>query len=463
MSFVQIEFFVFCLAVVMLISLLKNTNQKKITLLIANIYFYAYIDFHFLILLLLLTSTNYLIGKKIDQSTAITKRKLWLIVGILLNASFLVYFKYYNFFIENINQVFLRDQDYFSILVPIGISFYSFRFISYLVDIYRSKNMPQHSIVDFVIYGTFFPIMIAGPLARAKRFLPQLSAIKVSRLHLYEAYRLFVIGLFLKYFVADHIAPYVNYFYKNYELFNQISSWIATVAYSIQIYCDFAGYSSMAIGLSLMIGFNIEDNFNFPYTATNISDFWRRWHITLSEWIRDYLYIPLGGNRMGTLRKYINLIIAMTICGIWHGAAWTFLIWGLYHGVLLTLNHHWKSYTPSSFTVNFPRSYAFFSWGITFFFITMGWVIFRSKDISQAFRIFSKLFLFNSEGLAWYHPFIIFIIAATALFHFFYLKGIQLVTLTSKTKLTPAFLFCLLWIVIVFFPKEFEPFVYANF
>ena len=172
-------------------------------------------------------------------------------------------------------------------------------------------------------------------------------------------------------FVADRIAYYVNYFYENQEIFNTITAWIAVLSYSVQIYCDFAGYSNMAIGIALMLCFRIEENFNFPYLSRNISDFWRRWHITLSVWIKDYLYIPLGGSRKGKRRKYINLLIAMTLCGLWHGAAWTFVLWGFLHGILLAINHCWKESSCQSFFSHFPRCYSFASWLLTFLIVTL--------------------------------------------------------------------------------------------
>ena len=465
MLFTQIEFIIFLIVILTVIYYLKNTALKKLTILTANFYFYAYFDYRFLLLLIIATQATFIIGNKIQNSRSILSRNILLILGLLANISILVYFKYLNFFIESLNNVFAMNDAPISamnIILPLGVSFYSFRFISYLVDIYRKDTKSCH-VLDFMIYGTFFPIIVSGPISRAASFIPQLNRIEISLSNLYKGYRLFVIGLFLKLFVADRIAYYVNYFYENHEIFNAVTAWIAVLSYSVQIYCDFAGYSNMAIGIALMLGFRIEENFNFPYMARNISDFWRRWHITLSVWIKDYLYIPLGGNRKGERRKYINLLIAMTLCGLWHGSAWTFVLWGFLHGILLVINHPWKGSSYKSHFTHFPRFYSFASWFLTFLCVTLCWVFFRSSNVEQAMAIMQKLFSFNSAGVAWFHPFVIFIILSTSFFHLLSSLNFKFFTLSIENKTTPAFLFCLIWLVIVFPPKEFQSFVYLQF
>ena len=264
-------------------------------------------------------------------------------------------------------------------------------------------------------------------------------------------------------FIADRIAQYINFFYENHEVFNSASTWLAILAYDLQIYCDFAGYSSMAIGLGLAMGIDIETNFNMPYIASSISDFWKRWHITLSEWIRDYLYIPLGGNRKGKARKHINLLVAMTICGLWHGAALTFILWGFLHGVLLVTNHHWKEQSVRSVLTRSPRLYSVAAWGLTFLSVTLCWVFFRAESVNQAMEIFHKLFVIDMVGVSWYKPFVIFILLTAGLFHMLYVWRFKIITLPIEARITPTVLFCFIWLVIVFFPKEFQPFVYAQF
>jgi alginate O-acetyltransferase complex protein AlgI len=315
-----------------------------------------------------------------------------------------------------------------------------------------------------MVYGTFFPIILAGPISRATSFIPQLDNIQISLDNLYKGYRLFVIGLFLKVFVADRIAFYVNFFYENHEVFNALTSWLAVLSYSIQIYCDFAGYSNMAIGVALMLGIRIEENFNFPYLAGSIIEFWRRWHITLSTWIKDYLYIPLGGSRKGIFRKHFNLLVAMTLCGLWHGAAFTFVLWGFMHGLFLVVDHIWRE---SRYMLLPGRQvtvvYSFTAWFLTFFSVTLAWVFFRADNVGQAISIMQKLISWNAGGVAWYHPFAVFIIVSTILVHLLKSMNFKIFTLPVESKITPTVLFCLIWLVILFPPTDFQPFVYNQF
>jgi alginate O-acetyltransferase complex protein AlgI len=465
MLFTQIEFILFLTIILLAMYYCNKTTLKKVILLTANLYFYAYFDYNLLLLLILSTLITFVIGKKIQYSKSEWSRNCFLFLGLAVNISILGIFKYFNFFIESINSLFALNEASIStlnIVLPLGVSFYTFRFISYLIDIYR-KSTKTCQVFDFLIYGTFFPIIVSGPISKATSFIPQLIRIDVSSSNLYRGYRLFVIGLFLKVFVADRIAYYVNFFYENHEIFNSITAWVAVLSYSIQIYCDFAGYSNMAIGIALMIGICVEENFNFPYLAGNISDFWKRWHITLSLWIKDYLYVPLGGSRKGVQRKYINLLITMILCGLWHGPAWTFVLWGFLHGILLVINHCWKGSSYQTIFTHSPRFYSFASWLITFLSVTLCWIVFRSSDVGQAMAIAQKLFSFNNAGVSWLHPFVIFIILATLLIHIFQSMTFKFFKLPIESKITPVILFCLIWLVIVFYPKEFQPFVYLKF
>ena len=465
MLFTQIEFILFFIFLIAIISFLKDGNIKKIALLIANFYFYAYFDYRFLFLLIFSAFATFFIGEKLQSAKFQLLRKILLLLGLSVNISILAYFKYLNFFIESINHVFNLNNsavNTINIIIPLGISFYTFRFISYLIDIYR-KNIKTGVLLNFSIYGTFFPIIASGPISRAIFFIPQLNKIEISLKNLYAGFRLFTIGLFLKVFVADRIASYVNYFYENHDIFDSVTTWMAALSYSIQLYCDFAGYSSMAIGLSLMLGIQIEENFNFPYLAGSIIDFWKRWHITLSLWIKDYLYIPLGGSRKGKERKYFNLLIAMTLCGLWHGAAWTFVIWGFLHGILIVINHLWRGSNYQSYLTKFPRLYSFASWTLTFLSVTLCWVFFRSSNVGEAVAILQKLFSFNNAGVTWFHPFVIFILLSTFLFHLLSNLKLKFISLPLENKVTLTILFCLLWLVIVFYPEEFQPFVYFQF
>lgn len=466
MLFTQVECFIFVSVVVSLLFFLRNNSYRKTVLLAAGIYFYSYFDYRITLLLLLSIITTYFIANLISCSSAAKQRKMWLLTGVIINVAVLLFFKYFNFFVENITAAVPAGwlhPSHLDLIVPLGISFYTFRFVSYLVDVYRNDMAPG-SVVDFLLYGTFFPIIVSGPIARASTFLPQLFDIHVSAESLYKGYRLFVLGLFLKVFVADGIASYVNYFYSNNEIFGTLTAWMVVVAYSVEIYCDFAGYSSMAIGVACMVGIHIEKNFNFPYLAGNIQEFWKRWHITLSGWIKDYLYIPLGGSRKGVRRRYLNYLIVMILCGFWHGAAWTFILWGGLHGGMLVIHDKWRKTKLRSGLMPFSRCYTLVSTGLTFLSVTLCWVLFRSENMQQFTEIMGTLFSFNPDvGLLWIQPFVLFVLLSFFVFHLLVVLKVKFVTVPLDNKLTPTVLLCFLWLIVVFFPEKFEPFVYLQF
>lgn len=465
MVFNQIEFYPFIVLVLSALLILGGNQPRKIIILSANLYFYALFSIKFLLLIVAAIFTTYVIGRILHCNKKILNRKVLLFIGLAVNLGVLFYFKYYNFFVDEIIKLLNIDFDsfnYIQIGAPIGVSFFTFRLIDYIIDVYnyRLKSPP---LIEFTIYGLFFPIMVCGPISRARKFIPQLKNVDINFHRIYAGYRLFVIGFFLKIFVADRIAPFVNYFYENHEVFNSITAWIAVLGYSIQIYCDFSGYSSMAIGVALAVGIQIEENFNFPYISKSVREFWTRWHITLSEWIRDHLYIVLGGSRSGRIRTFLNLSLAMTLCGLWHGASWTFVIWGFLHGLMLTVNRIWRESRIKSNLSKFHKCYSFGAWIITVFCISISWVPFRSDNLNQSLSIVKKLFLINRTGFAWYHPFLLFIIASFFLFQLLHYLKYEFITLPINNKYTPTILFCLIWLSIVFYPKEFQPFVYANF
>ncbi|HID69404.1 MAG TPA: MBOAT family protein [Desulfobacterales bacterium] len=466
MLFTQLECMLFLFVVVLLFFFVKKNTYRKAILLCSNIYFYAYFDYRMTALLLLSVCVTYCISYAISKSCNQKQKVAFLATGILANVVVLAFFKYFNFFIENINHIVsgsLFSFDHLNIIVPLGISFYTFRFISYLVDVYRGEMGPRKS-VDFMIYGTFFPIIVSGPISRASSFLPQLSELRVSGESLYKGYRLFVIGLFLKVFIADRVASYVNYFYSNNELFGTVTAWLAVAAYSVEIYCDFAGYSSMAIGIACMLGIRIEENFNFPYLAENIQDFWRRWHITLSDWIKDYLYIPLGGSRKGVRRQYVNYLTVMALCGLWHGAAWTFVLWGCLHGVMLVVHNIWRNAKYYSASISSSRCYTVFAKLLTFLSVTLCWVLFRSENMEQFLDIMVTLFAFDmNNGMLWVQPFVVFILLSFFVFHLLVDLKLKFVTVPLESKMTPTVLLCFLWLIVVFSPEKFEPFVYLQF
>ena len=401
MLFNSLPFLLFFTAFYILYVVSKH-KFRNIILLIGSYFFYTYWDYRFLSLILILTVANYIFGIKIHQNSDAKKKKYWLILSIVTNLIFLIFFKYCNFFIENIENIFqlvgfTSNITLLHILLPLGISFYTFRILSYSIDIYRGEILPTRRFFDFATYIAFFPLIIAGPIERAKTLLPQISGErKISSDHFYEGGWLIFYGFFKKVFIADNLAKIVAQIFITNGMNNGVLVLIGCYAFAFQIYADFSGYTDIARGISRLMGFDIMRNFSFPYLARNPSDFWRRWHISLSTWFRDYVYIPLGGNRGTNFFVYRNLLITMILVGFWHGASWTFIIWGLYHGILLVLYRVVKK--ASSFTkININQRISFLiSVIVTFHLICLGWLIFRVESFVQLRSMLSSL-IFNFE------------------------------------------------------------------
>ncbi len=294
------------------------------------------------------------------------------------------------------------------IILPIGISFFVFEAMSYCIDIYRGKIQPYTNWKHFALFIFFFPRMIAGPIIRPADFLPQIErAIVLTWPNFVHGGQLFLFGMTKKLVIADHLSPFVDRVFANPEHYSTFSIWQAVIAYSIQIFCDFSGYSDMAIGLAKILGFDLPVNFRMPYLANNLTDFWRRWHISLSSWLRDYLYISLGGNRKGTFRTYGNLLITMTLGGLWHGASWNFVIWGLLHGLGLAIH---KAYTAGLQNLLAEKTYATLqnskvvravSWAITYLFVCYGWVFFRAQEFDHAWLMVRRMSGLENGELTW--------------------------------------------------------------
>lgn len=373
-------------------------------ILLASYAFYAWWRVDFLALILGTTLLTYVMGRAIATHLAPNRRraKLALTVGVVGNLGVLAYFKYFNFGIESLNAL-LRalggnEVSLWQVILPIGISFYVFQAVSYLVDVYRKDAPPARNFLDLAAYIALFPQLVAGPILRYKTMAHQFSARTHSLAKFSEGSLRFMVGFCKKVLIADSVAPIAN------AVFSQgaptlAEAWLGVLAYSVQLYFDFSGYSDMAIGLGLMMGFRFTENFNHPYTARSITEFWRRWHISLSSWLRDYLYIPLGGNRKGPRRTYVNLMTVMLLGGLWHGAAWTFVLWGAWHGGLLALERFlgqrqlWRP-LPSALAVL-----------RTLVLVMLGWVTFRAADFAGAMAMYSGMLglhgLELSAQLAW--------------------------------------------------------------
>ncbi len=401
MLFNSLQFAIFFLIVYSLYLTLNHKWQNRM-LFVASSIFYGAWDWRFLSLLYITTIIDFLCAIKISNSQDAGKRKLFLILSIASNMAVLGFFKYFDFFVSNLNSLFGFFGVHISIgvlhiILPVGISFYTFQAMSYTIDVYRGKLEPTRNLKDFILFVTFFPQLVAGPIERASHLLPQvLKPRKPSLDKFYEGCYLILWGLFLKMFVADNLARIVNPVFASGPPYEGMKVLVALYAFAFQIYGDFAGYSNIARGLGKCMGFEIMVNFNLPYFSTNPSEFWKRWHISLSSWLRDYLYIPLGGNRKGVFMTFRNIMITMFLGGLWHGAKWTFVIWGIYHGLLLVAHRVLAplfTYIPS-LPKNFLTRRAWFIIRVIFFFhlTCLGWLLFRAQSMQQVFSMLQGIF-----------------------------------------------------------------------
>jgi alginate O-acetyltransferase complex protein AlgI len=374
-----------------------RARLRNWVVLIGSYVFYAWWRVDFLFLFAAVTIWNYLIGMAISRSgpgTAIARR--WLALGVTGDLLTLGYFKYANFGVDSFNAVLgaagTEPIAWSHVILPIGISFYIFESISYIADVYRKDTEATRHPVDFATFIALFPHLIAGPVFRYKDLADQFE----KRVHSWDKFgegaMRFMQGFIKKVFIADTIAPLVTSAFS-LEHPTTADAWLGAVAYTAQLYFDFSGYSDMAIGLGLMMGFRFVENFNQPYISQSITEFWRRWHMSLSAWLRDYLYIALGGNRGGTLKTYRNLLLTMLLGGLWHGANWTFVLWGAWHGALLCIERAFGvKPDPSRFRPH--------RWLLTLFVVVLGWVMFRSENVGAAMRMYGAMFRFDGQGLS---------------------------------------------------------------
>lgn len=388
MLFNSFEFFIFFI-VVYSIYLLVNHRSQNILLLLASYLFYAAWDWRFLFLIWISTIIDYFCGLWINQSTNQKVRKRVLFLSIASNMCILGVFKYFNFFTGSFQEIMSSlgiewGELSLRIILPVGISFYTFQTMSYTIDIYYNKLKPTKNFPDFALFVAFFPQLIAGPIERARHLLPQIMLPRKPSLEeFYKGCYLIFWGIFIKVFIADNLAKISDPIFANTQSQDVGNILTGMYAFAFQIYCDFNGYSNIARGLGKCMGFDIMINFNLPYFSTNPSEFWKRWHISLSTWLKDYLYIPLGGSRHGTLITLRNLSIVMLLGGLWHGASWTFVLWGAYHALLLIIYHLLKQLNLSIADLNLKA--AFKPVKIIFFFhlTCFGWLIFRSQSCHQ--------------------------------------------------------------------------------
>ena len=402
MLFNSLTFVVFFALVLVMHALPVSWAAKKRNLLIASYIFYAAWNPPFVILVWLSTIVDWHVAKAMYTESLQSRRRMLLTVSVLVNLGLLAFFKYGNFLLENFQSIvglfgFNYQPAEWSIILPVGISFYTFQTMAYSLDVYLKRARPAKSFLDFALFVTFFPQLVAGPIVRPTHLIPQFALPrKATRDQLLWGLALVTLGLFMKIVIADGaLASTADLVYGEADRLATLDAWLGTLAFSGQIFCDFAGYSTTAIGVALCLGFSLPDNFRFPYAAIGFSDFWQRWHISLSSWLRDYLYIPLGGNRKGNVRTYINLMLTMLIGGLWHGASWTFVVWGGLHGLYLA-TERWILARWGKADIGNKTLVRILLALLTYFLVNITWVFFRAQDFATAWRILSSMLLFGS-------------------------------------------------------------------
>ena len=484
MLFNSPDFLVFFVVILLAIIVIKKRTFQHLILL-AGSYFFFYFSSNYLISLLVFsTILDYYIAKEIWKTKNKKHKKILLIISLAGNLGLLGFFKYADFAILQFNILgnslnFTNELPFLNLVLPIGISFYTFQTISYTVDVYRGNLRPSNSFKEFALFVSFFPQLVAGPIIRAKDFLPQLrekmeksKLIKIDEHNLKLGITIMTIGFLKKMFFADNIAPFVNEVFFNTTNSPSYEIWLGTIAFGIQIYGDFSGYSDIAIGAALILGFKIPRNFNKPYFATSPSDFWKRWHISLSSWLKDYLYIPLGGNKISRFRTYQNLLIVMVLGGLWHGASINFIIWGGLHGIYLATHRIIKNTCPQLAENSFFKTKIgkIFTILVTQYFIFLAWIPFRVHETDQMWYAMNKFVFFDFQlnGLLEFllvNKFVMLIMMIFAILHFIsYIKPDMIFRL-SNLKLYNWTIFATIIIILVifFYNGNSEDFIYFRF
>ncbi|MGL4520223.1 MAG: MBOAT family O-acyltransferase [Phocaeicola sp.] len=453
-----------------------NQYARSLYLALVSCYFYYKASGVFLLILLFTTLSDYFIGNQIAAAPNPLKKRRWLVLSLSLNLLLLCYFKYTNFLASMIATLLDAPFTPFAIFLPIGISFFTFQSMSYTIDIYKGRIRPVDKYIDYAFFVSFFPQLVAGPIVRAKDFVEQIKAPTVVTSTMFgKALFLIVSGLFKKVVISDYISiNFVDRVFDTPMLYSGVENLMAIYGYALQIYCDFSGYSDIAIGLALLLGFRFNSNFDSPYQSSSITEFWRRWHISLSAWLKDYLYISLGGNRRGVVRTYINLFVTMLLGGLWHGASWLFIIWGAWHGMLLVLDKLRLSYCSSNrqdeaspFLARLKQGVGIF---LTFHLVCIGWVFFRADSLTTVGQMATQLFTdFNGAiGLQLLsgYPTVVLLLGVGYLLHFLPKRceeyGMRF--FIHRSLLLKAFLLALfLFFLVQVRSSDILPFIYFQF
>lgn len=448
----------------------NRLKARILFLLLASYYFYMSWNPTFILLILFSTLVDYFAGREIHSTSSKRKKRLFLIISLVVNLGFLAYFKYTNFFLDTINQI--TGSNYFlNIILPVGISFYTFQSMCYTIDIYYGKMKPSKDFFEFSLYVSFFPQLVAGPIVRAKDFIPQLKVNQFFRqINFQLAANYFIMGLVKKVLIADNMAPISDAIFADPAQYGTLATWVGVMAYAIQIYCDFSGYSDMAIGVAALLGFKLMENFNMPYIATNITEFWRKWHISLSTWLRDYLFIPLGGSRGTRAMYHRNLMITMLLGGLWHGASWNFVVWGGMHGAALILHKLYKVNISDKIRLGNISSklYNSISWAVTMAFVCVTWVFFRAQTFGDSWQVIKNMFLFK-ESVGYSVP-AGFLLLLTLVFvgHFFGAKFFDKIENDQGHLFRKPYIQAVLWgvaifVVLLFGQDDNQAFIYFQF
>ena len=444
--------------------LFTQNALRKIYVIAFSLFFYYKSSGPFLALFVFQIVVDFLFARKIERSEG-TSKQIWATIAVLFSLSFLLYFKYPNFILENTNWLLLTHFEPVNLFLPIGISFYTFQSISYIVDVYRGEIRSSKSFLDYAFYMTFFPHLVAGPIVRAKDFLGQINSPENLDARRYkESLFRIVTGLIKKLLIADYLGKYVDMVFENPAFYTGGENLLGALAYSFQIYFDFSGYSDIAIGLALLLGYRLKENFENPYGSANVTEFWRKWHISLSTWLRDYVYIPLGGNRKGTFNTYLFLLITMLVGGFWHGASWQFVCWGAAHGLALALHKAVHKYLPDGQWMDFIGGI------FTFSFVTFCWIFFRASNFDTALLILNQMAVATSEAdfIGFWFSRNELAILLVALLSWTIIPGNWKVKLFEGTFYVPSFfwffiLLAALQLIIQFRDTLVQPFIYFQF
>lgn len=469
MIFTSFEFVIFFLLVWAIRGRFSNFGAEKWFLLVASYLFYMSWSPAYVLLIFGTSLMDFAVGRMLGQIEAPGKRKALLSISLALNLGLLCYFKYTNFLAANLSVIFgffglHVAPRYYSIILPVGISFFTFQSMSYTIDVYRRKLEPCRNVRDFLLFVAFFPQLEAGPIVRASYFLPQLrQRMRATLPEIESGLAQCALGAVKKMAISDQISPHVDLIFADPGKFDGLTLWLGALGYAIQIYCDFSGYTDMAIGCARILGYTFVENFQMPYSSVNITEFWHRWHISLSTWLRDYLYIPLGGNRKGTARTYVNLMATMLLGGLWHGAGWNFIIWGALHGVGLVLHKVWRAFVPAKPGRNLLTESL--SRVLTLGLVIGGWIFFRARTFGEASIYLERMLSLAGSGTRLLSPQIVAAVALVFLIHLLVPKDYNwAVDVPGRT--VPARIVAysgLVGALVLFAATEGAPFIYFQF